>query len=461
MSDLIGAVPEFDRIRTGDSLATEDAIRLLWNLQFDPAPQTRAVLSKDTPPSDVTVFTHTINSDGVVLSWENPDDPTPRWYDIRLGASWGTADRVAVTSATQFNLGAVASGTYLIKALNRNGAESATAASTVVTIPALGTISVTATVVDNNVLLKWTAPSSLFAIDYYTVKKNGSTIGTIKGTFTAIYEQAAGTFTYSITPVDIGGNSGTPATIDATVSTPPDYVLSGTVADDQTGTKVNVLLSGTSLIGPVYTSETYQAHFTKGPWTTWQDVISAGYSYWLQPAESSGTYTYTFDFGTIYTNIQVAVDWSETIIAGSVAVTTTLSVSDDNGVGDPFDTPVAGTSRFCDSVRYLKMVMTFTPTSSGIVQVDGITASLSVKLAIDAGEVLADSTDPYGTTVTFNKSFKDIESITLTVDSTGEGLTAIYDFTDVPNPTDFAVFVYDSSGNRADYYVSWKARGIV
>jgi len=458
MSDLTGAVPEFDRIRMGDPLATEDAIRLLWGLQFDPSQQTRAVLGKDTPPTDVLVFTHTVNSDGVVLSWENPDDPTPRWYDIRLGTLWGTADRVAVTSATQFNLGPVASGTYLIKALNRNGAESPNAASTVVTIPALGTISVTATVIDNNVLLKWTAPTSLFAIDYYTVKKGGTVIGTIKGTFTAIYEQASGTFTYSITPVDIGGNSGTPATVDAIVNTPPDYVLTGTVADDQSGTKVNVYLDGTSLIGPVYTSETYQAHFTKGPWSTWQDVISAGYSYWLQPAESTGTYTKTFDFGTIYTNVGVQLDWSETIIAGSVAVTTTIAVSDDN---ISYDTPVAGTSRFCDSVRYARMVMTYTPTSSGIVSVDGISASLSVKLAIDAGEILADKTDTYGTTVTFNKAFKDVESITLTVDSTAEGILAIYDFTDVPNPTDFAVFAYDSTGNRVDYYVSWKARGIV
>jgi len=56
----------------------------------------------------------------------------------------------------------------------------------------------------------------------------------------------------------------------------------------------------------------------------------------------------------------------------------------------------------------------------------------------------------------------DIVSITVT----GEGMTtpliAIYDFTDVPNPTHFHIYLFTTAGADASgsgVYASWTARG--
>lgn len=87
-------------------------------------------------------------------------------------------------------------------------------------------------------------------------------------------------------------------------------------------------------------------------------------------------------------------------------------------------------------------------------------ARLDVKLEIDSGNIEADEDDVSGTFVAFNKPFKDINSITVSALSITE-LVAIYDFVDVPNPTGFYVYVFNTSGVRVTATVSWKARGVL
>jgi len=85
---------------------------------------------------------------------------------------------------------------------------------------------------------------------------------------------------------------------------------------------------------------------------------------------------------------------------------------------------------------------------------------LDVKRELDSGNIDVSHSDVSGTPVTFNKTFKDIDSITLTPNSTTL-VIVVFDFTDVPNPTGFSIYAFNSSGTRVDANVSWKARGIV
>jgi hypothetical protein len=61
--------------------------------------------------------------------------------------------------------------------------------------------------------------------------------------------------------------------------------------------------------------------------------------------------------------------------------------------------------------------------------------------------------------VDFNETFIDIQSIKVS----GEGTSPLivnYAFEDIPNPTHFHIYVYDTSGNYVDnQYVSWDAKG--
>ena len=111
-------------------------------------------------------------------------------------------------------------------------------------------------------------------------------------------------------------------------------------------------------------------------------------------------------------------------------------------------------------MRYVKVKITFTGASpTALLEFYDLRVDLNVKSEVDSGQVNADKDDVGGTLVLFNKVFKDINSITVDADSI-EPLYIIYDFLDIPNPTSFKVLVYDSSGKRVDYLVSWKARGI-
>lgn len=85
---------------------------------------------------------------------------------------------------------------------------------------------------------------------------------------------------------------------------------------------------------------------------------------------------------------------------------------------------------------------------------------LDVKLEADSGNLLADNADVTGTPVTFNKAFKDVNSIVATARGIVE-LKVVVDFVDIPNPTGFSVYVFDSAGARVDATVSWVARGVI
>lgn len=132
------------------------------------------------------------------------------------------------------------------------------------------------------------------------------------------------------------------------------------------------------------------------------------------------------------------------------------------GTPDAFGAYVSATSLFSASMRKVKFKLTFVGSDTDSLKlVSNIRIRLDVKREVDSGSVTALASDGLtGTAVTFNKAFKDVESITLTV-AAQQPITAIYRFVDIPNPTTFFVYAYDSSGNQVDYLISWKARGIV
>lgn len=102
--------------------------------------------------------------------------------------------------------------------------------------------------------------------------------------------------------------------------------------------------------------------------------------------------------------------------------------------------------------------------STDLAKVSNIRLKLDVKRIRDAGNG-AISNASTGLAITFNKTFIDINSITVTpARNDTDAPTAVYDFTDVPNPTGFTVFLYAtkgaSAGNKITGSFSWNAEGI-
>lgn len=409
--------------------------------------------------SNILIFNYEITKRNIRFTWEPPDASIVS-YEIRYGTDWDTAERILNTSTTSavFDPLSVGEYTYLIKGLDSSGNYSAIAKSLTFTIVAPGIVSITSQAFGSNVLLYWTSPVAQFEIDYYIIERNGVAIGEFLGTFANLLELSGGTFNYTIYAIDIAGNEGIHNTITVTVAPPIDFVLQDEIFSSFTGTKVNAIVDIDRLVAPVNTVETWEEHFVDNSWTTISDQIAAGYPIYIEPVPLTASYEETFDFGTIYTNTVISISYLSNLLFGSVIISIELEFSDDNVT---FTAPVSGLVVFVESVRYVRVTVNFAAADDkSLIEFYEFKITVNVHREIDSGYDIAVSSDALGTEFLFNKDFKDVDSITLTSDST-EPVIAIYEFDDIPNPTSFFVKAYDSSGMRITYPLSWKARGIV
>ena len=109
--------------------------------------------------------------------------------------------------------------------------------------------------------------------------------------------------------------------------------------------------------------------------------------------------------------------------------------------------------------RWVKVRLDITGSATSLVKINRLNVRMAFKLSDDAGMGYAAAADSGGTTVLFNRSFVDIQSITVTPQGTAAA-TALYDFVDTPNPTKFKVLMFNSSGARISGNFSWSAKGV-
>jgi hypothetical protein len=425
-----------------------------------------SIAARIKAPDSPIDFTYTLTQDNVFLNWTAPSSNFI-YYELRKGTIWSSATKILITANNQVVLDPlpVGSHTYLLRSLDTEGNYSEDTASVVVTIPVIGPVTIILTQINTNVLLRWSTPISTFRIDHYVLSKSGGVAGTISGTFFTFFETTGGTFIYSVTPYDIAGNAGPTSSITVTVPSPDNFIFKSGFTSNLSGIKVNAVLEPNAnpprLLLPINTTETYQAHFTSRGWNSPQDQINAGYPRWLSPGPTPATASYkeVFDCGTIYTNTIITHAYSSTILSGAFTIGISTRVSNDNIT---WSAPFIGTSFFTTSLRYIEVTINFTGSNDkALLEFYNLIVSVAVKEEVDSGSINALATDAAGTVVTFNKPFKDVDSITASVASTKEPYTVIRNFVDIPNPINFTVFVYDTSGIRVSQTVDWKARGII
>lgn len=425
-------------------------------------------LGKTAPPQDVENFNATIDPTlGVFLSWSSVTDLDLNQYEIREGASWDAGTIVTRVKANSYKVGAIsgAAKTYWIKAIDTSGIYSANAASDDVAFASPSAVTITQQVIDNNVLLRWTEATSTLAVDYYEIRKGstwvgGTVVGRIaKGTFAALFETASGSYRYWVAGVDIGGNVGTPASVVALVNQPPDYQLLREAVSTFAGTKVNALVSDGELFLGVDTATTYQAHFTNNSWSTPQDQINAGYTYWVQPTTNSASYEEVIDHGTTIAACKISMIVALGAGFGNPTVSYTISVSNTSATG-PWTNYAGVTEVYATGFRWVKVKIDMTGTGTNdLVEVQGLVTKLDAKQKSDFGSVNC-TTVAGGDVVSFNTTFTSVSSITLSAQAQGTTvLIPIYDFAGGANPTSFKVLLYNSAGTRVTGSVSWAARG--
>lgn len=307
---------------------------------------------------DVELFGYELKLDSVRVFWAAPSGTVLR-YEIRQGNTWETANSILTTDTLSAELDPLLVGTttFLIKAIGDAG-QSANARSLDVIVPPLGGLSITTSVIDNNVLLYWTAPSSSFRISHYIVSKDSDVIGTLSGTFITVFEAVAGIYTYRVKAVDVAGNESPESSISATVNQPPDYELRSDFTSIFSGTKHNVTLKLNGRLLCCTRMETWKQHFEDRSWHSIRDQINAGYPLYIQPSESTGFYEEVIDYGLVINGTVATVTFNTALIAGTgVNVVISMSSSLDNIT---YTSPITTQNLFIASLRYLKIRADFT-----------------------------------------------------------------------------------------------------
>lgn len=204
--------------------------------------------------------------------------------------------------------------------------------------------------------------------------------------------------------------------------------------------------------------ESWDNHFVSRTWMSPQNQVTAGYPRYCQPTALTGMYEEIVDFGGTFANVIVNLNWTFNTIAGNVSIAPFIAVSSD---GTTFTPLVGGSSQFAQSIRYVKVHFDFASVDDkSLAEFFNLQVLLDVKNELDGGEGDAIATDLNGTIVNFNKTFKNVKSITVSAKSAVD-VSAAYDFTSTPNPTGFKVFLFNASGARVNGHFSWKARGVI
>lgn len=353
---------------------------------------------------------------------------------------------------------------FTVAAVDVNGIKGATGGTTSnITAPSVANLTVE--IIDNNVLLRWGHSLGTLPIKVYEIRK-GAVFATadvlqeVNGTFATFFEVEADDYIYWVVGVDTAGNYGTEQSVVAKVSAPPDYVLNVNWSSVFDGTKVNAIAIDGEMFANVNLTETWQTHFSANGWTSFQSAITAGFDYFLEKTLTTGSYEETFDYLGNLPATLISVVLNSTDVDGSAAITPNIQISsDDISYTDLGDVWAAYGTNF----RYVKVKLDFVSAANDdVLQIDALNVILNSKIKNDmgTGTVAVAGT---GEAVVWSSGveFVDIASIIVTpAHNASYGVVAVYDFTDVVNPTGFDVYLYRADNGAAvtgDF--SWSVRG--
>jgi hypothetical protein len=369
-------------------------------------------VSFSIPAPGAPVVSSQLSGESVVLSW------TPSTgafaidsYVIKYGTTLASAVTVAQVKALNYSVEGnwLGERIFWVQAVDVAGNLGNAGQRTVNILAPNPPQSFFAEVIDNNVLLRWTAPAvSSLPIRRYDLRvgatyATSSFLGSVFGTFAARFEFNAGVYTYWLETVDSAGNVSNPASITATVDEPPDYEFFGKkewnfLTDNPTYSDASTV-SAQQAVFPV-SNETWDQHFNLRSWTTVQAQIDAGYLYLIVPNDLNGSVELVHDFGAVI-NSSTIVDLTfvTATLAGTVSVVPQLFTSLN---GTTYTTHTAGQTRvYATSVRYVKAKWTATATNDkGLATISNPIVSLNVKEGTFSGTGTTGAGDTQAGTIT-------------------------------------------------------------
>jgi len=222
------------------------------------------------------------------------------------------------------------------------------------------------------------------------------------------------------------------------------------------GTKVSATLTSSDVAGSTTVTSAIRVRGTSSTAATYSQTTTTITVTSTAHGLVVGDYVYLdFTTGTATDGTYVVA----TAAANSFTVTAASATTSGNVSWVKWTTYAGLSEVFATQFRYFRVRYDFASAGGNdLMLLSALNVRLDSKLRSDAGTGTANSGDSGGTTVTFNVTFVDVQSISVTPAST-TGVIAVYDFLDAPNPTSFKVLLFNTSGTRVNGGFSWSARG--
>ncbi len=417
-------------------------------------------------------LSNSIIGENILFEWAvSEGDFAIEHYELRRdNLVWDDATPVAKIKGTTYSQKIVCTGQHdwLLRAVDVAGNRSEVSYDSVTIIDPGVVGNFTPQVIDNYVLLRFVAPTiGTLPISHYEFRKgdifsSASVIGTTDGTFNTIFETKAGTYTYWVSAVDSAGNQGIELSLTTTVNQPPDYFLNKDWDSTFSGTKTNCLIrENGNLLVPIDTTETWADHFNvNNSFATIQAQLDAGYPIYAQPTQLSASYVEEFNYGADLAATKITASYDSITHVAGLVITPTIEVAKSDAYPSFTTLTTDAWEVYATDFQYVRLTLDFTGTDTELIELTGLNLTLDSKLKNDSGS--GTTTASGGTTMTFIVDyFIDIVSIVVSpAYNASYPVTAVYDFTDIPYPSSFDVYLFRTdTGAQVAGDFSWTAKG--
>lgn len=434
------------------SSGTSKTIYIVSDYSDGKQSQPSAITFEVQPPS-ITNLTQRFDQGNIVLSWS--DNSNQFAVDRYRVDSEGQPSNFVYASSYSQVARWIGAREWVVTPIDVAGNEGIPIYLSIQVQPPSDIAPLQSKVVINNVLLNWSAPlAGSLPIKHYELRRGntlgGSTLlGVFQGTFSSVFEEVAGEFRYWVSAVDLADNYGPWSFVDAQVAAPRGFVF---LTSQSTA-------APTVPIAPIDRTETWSEHFTTNGFNTIQDQILAGGTRYIHPAAPFEDFEFEFDLGAVSNAFQIQFN-SSLLQLESTPTTNRVFISHKVGVADPWSVESENSTVFVSSARYVRVRVRIESPGISLAEINELVFKALVIQKDDSGTVDVLGTDVDGTVVNFNTEFIDITSIVLTVKNSTVPVIPIYVFNDIPNPTSFAIKVFDLNGSRVNATVSWSASGV-
>ena len=449
-------------------------------------------VSVTVTPATITTFTDVVSSRNLQLNWTAAQGSySTLSFEVRSGASgvtWAAATSLGFYNVNTYQEQVVWTGAkdYLVAASDVAGNVSTPSRLAVVVSAPGAPTAPYVNVVDNDVLIYWTAPAVSYTqlpIASYETRKGATwATSTLIGsngnaTFAGVFEQTSGVFTYWIAAIDTTGTYGLPVQVTATVNQPPDFIFRNNFNSALGGTLVNAYMEVGSILLPADVTQTFASHFTNNGWTTPAAQATAGYPVYANPSLTSASYTEVIDYGVTTPSSIVTSTLGYVTVTGTV--TPTCQISYKLLSTDAWTVLSVGSIALIPAnFRYVQIAYSFACTAgANLIRLNTLNVKLSIKLRNDSGSAPVNNTNvtipatgstvyPAGTTpvsLAYPFIYADTPMVVVNgLDSFSKPYFAAVIYTGIPNPRFFAVQIFNSAGTlmtSSAITFSWTARG--